>query len=116
LILSLAVEWSLVGDGVEYSLVGTIATGGPSQDANVVATDGLIKQRKADYRRARDAAERDGKAVYRSDGLIGQPLPKGLYELIRHKGEVWFIEVAPAGVPVPKPDPAAMFRGEDCLT
>ena len=114
LILSLAVEWSLVGD--EWNLIATALPAAVTDATPAQGRATPIQRRKAEYKAAYDAAERDGKAVYRSDGLIGQPLPKGLYELIRHKGEVWFIEVKPAGVPVPKPDPAALFRGEDCLT
>lgn len=76
------------------------------------------QQRKAAYKAAREAAERDGKAVYRSDGKEGCPLPAGLYELIRQDDDVYYREVKPAGVPVPRPDPTVKenLTVEECLT
>lgn len=119
LILSLAVEWSLVGD--EWSLIATSHLPvDRSQDATALGMDAQIKQRKADYRRAREAAERDGRSIYRSAGKPGDALPRGLYELIRDgDGEVWYREVEPAGVPIPRPDPAVIrdYRNtEECVT
>ena len=94
------------------------------REASPLGTDALlIQQRKDGYRKAREAAERDGKAVYRSEGLPGQPLPKGLYELHWQKGkdgwDVYYEKVRPAGVPIPRPDSASIrnFRTvEACLT
>lgn len=98
-----AVEWSLVGDPVEYSLVPTTLP--VDRKERPVPTDGLLTElRRADYRRARTAAERDGLSLYSSDGKTGSALPKGLYELIRVDGKVMYRRVEPAGIPIPRPD------------
>lgn len=120
------------GEWREPPFVGywAIATDGRVTDATPRPTDGppFIARRKAEYRRAREAAERDGHAKYESDGKPGSKLPAGWYDLWRVKGEVLYDPCEPPKktkkpsylTPVPRPDPAATLRNfrtvaEDCI-
>lgn len=105
MLLLTAVDWSLIDDRAEYSLVKPSLPDGPSQDANIpLATDGLIEQRRAAYRRARERAAVAGFAEYESDGKSGSELPAGHYELWGYGGDdVRYRKVEPAPVPKAKP-------------
>lgn len=118
------------GEWREPLFVGhwAIATDGRVTDATPRPTDGppLIQRRKAEYRAAREAAERDGWAEYVSDGEPGSALPAGWYDLWRVKGEIEY-DPKPAPVkpkkpsymmPIPKPDRTSKdsLQVENCLT
>lgn len=125
------VEWKQ--PTFEVAWQATALSGGPSQDAAHSAKDGLLNhpptvesvgrsKRAAAYRAARGEAELTGRSFYRSEGLPGQALPKGMYELIRTDKGVMYREVEPAGIPIPRPDKkddGATLRNfrmvEDCI-